>query len=89
MQEFLRSSPAQAVIWVTVLLFVCALGIYLVQRLRDGGEPQAPSANDLLTGFREMQDEGELSTDEFRQIKTVLGRKLQSAPESGDSEGDD
>ena len=94
MQEFLRSTPAQAVIWVTLLLFVIAVGLYVVQRVRGVGESEAPSPNDLLTGFRDMQDGGRLSSDEFRQIKTILGRKLQDgtesdAPESGDSEGDD
>ena len=89
MQEFLRSTPVQAVIWVTVLLALSAVGIYVIQRLRRFGSQSSPSANELLNGFRTMHDGGKLSPTEFRQVKTVLGQSLQQDVKSDDTEGDD
>lgn len=88
-EEFLRSTPVQAVIWVTILLALSAVGAYVIQRLRQSGSQSTPSANELLTNFRTMHDGGKLSPTEFRQVKTVLGQSLQEEVKSDDTEGDD
>jgi hypothetical protein len=104
MLDFLRSTSAQVVIWLTVLTVLCVIGLYFVRRVRDqSGEGEA-TANDLLTRFREMEEGGQISQAEFRQIRSVLGPKIhdkkvqeklpqiakphQKAPESKDREGD-
>jgi hypothetical protein len=43
----------------------------------------------LLTGFRDLHDQGRLSPAEFRRIKSVLGEKLQDELSSEDAEGED
>jgi hypothetical protein len=43
----------------------------------------------MLTGFREMQSEGDISQTEFKRIKSVLGGRLQSELESNNAEEDD
>jgi uncharacterized membrane protein len=77
MQEFLTTTTAKAVLWVAVLMVMLAVGYYLVRRFRDRIDDDRQTASDLLTNFREMHHEGDISETEFRTIKTVLGRKLQ------------
>lgn len=77
MHPFLLSTPAQLVIWLSVLAVLVALGGYIVGRLRGQSDDERLSANDLLTNFRELRDQGGIEEAEFRNIKTVLGVKLQ------------
>jgi uncharacterized membrane protein len=76
MQEFLSSTSAQIVIWVTVLLVMLVVGYYLVQRFRGQSDDDRPTTNELLTNFREMSEQGDISDIEFRKLKTVLGDQL-------------
>lgn len=86
MQEFLTTPAAKALLWVTILLVILAVGYYLVRRFRDRTDDGGQTASDLLTNFREMRREGDISETEFRTIKTVLGRKLQQELEGADEE---
>ena len=76
MRDFLLSSPAQAVIWVTVGLVLSVAGWYFVGIFRDRDGDDQPTASKLLTNFREMHLEGDINDSEFRTIKTVLGERL-------------
>jgi len=89
MLEFLGTSSAQAVIWGTVLLTLCIIGVYFVLRLRRGGAAVTPTANELLSDFREQLESGRISETEFRKIKGVLGPKLQAELRSEDAEETD
>jgi uncharacterized membrane protein len=88
MLEFFRSTTAQAVIWVTALILLCTIGVYVVKWFRDRVDRDTPSASDLLSEFRQMREGGELTNEEFRHIKTALGSKLQRTPRAKDTEGD-
>ncbi|MBX7073806.1 MAG: hypothetical protein K1X71_11720 [Pirellulales bacterium] len=46
-----------------------------------------PNASDLLTDFRNLHDRGQLSDQEFRDIKTMLGKKMQRELASDGDEG--
>ncbi|MHB0955635.1 MAG: hypothetical protein ACYC6N_15470 [Pirellulaceae bacterium] len=85
MQDFLDTPAVMAVLWVSVLLIMLAVAYYLLRRFRDRTDDDRQTASDLLTNFREMHQEGDISETEFRTIKTVLGRKLQD--ELKDAEG--
>lgn len=88
MFKFLQSTPAQAVLWITALLVLCAIGAYVVIRFRGRSSANRMSSSELLTGFRELRDEGDISGMEFRKIKSVLGQKLQNELKSSDAEGE-
>jgi len=104
MLDFLRSTSAQVVIWLTVLTVLCVIGLYFIKRVRDQGGDGEATASDFLTRFREMEEGGQISQAEFRQIRSVLGPRIhdkkvqekltqsakpqQEAPESKDTEGD-
>ena len=87
MQEFLSTTTAKAVLWISVLMVIMAVGYYLVRRFRDRIDDDRRTASDLLTNFREMRHEGDISETEFRTIKTVLGQKLHE--ELKDTSSDD
>ena len=88
MLEFLQSTSAQAVLWITALLVLCAIGAYVVMWFRDRSGDTRASSSELLTDFRELRDEGNISGMEFRKIKSVLGQKLQDELKSSDAEGE-
>ena len=88
MLDFLRSTPAQATIWGTVLIVLCLVGVFVVKRFRDRADSDGPSPSDLLSEFRELREDGDITPQEFRQIKAVLGTKLQQSLGSKDTEGD-
>ena len=77
MKQFLLSTPAQLVIWLSVLAALVAIGGYIVGRLRGQSDDARLSANELLTNFRDLREQGDIDESEFRNIKTVLGVKLQ------------
>lgn len=82
----MSTPPAQAVLWVTVLVFLLLVGTYAVKKFRDGIGEDGGGANELLTNFREMNREGDISDAEFRTIRTVLGNRLQTElKDSGDT----
>lgn len=76
MKQFLLSTPAQLVIWLSALAALVAIGGFIVGRLRDHSDSEQLSANSLLTNFRELHDQGDINAAEFRNIKTVLGVRL-------------
>jgi hypothetical protein len=84
--EFLRSTSAQAVIWIAILLVLCAIGAYVVIFFRNRGRSSQSSASELLTSFRQLHNKGGISRTEFREIKSVLGTKIQDELDSSDAE---
>ena len=90
MQEFLQSAPAQAVIWIAALAALCCVGVYLVKVVRErGGGGAGPSASDMLTEFRDMHNQGDISQTEFKRIKSALGGRLHDEVESSNAGEDD
>ena len=85
----LATPTAKAVLWVAVLLIMMAIGYYGLRRFRDRIDDDRQTASDLLTNFREIHHEGDISDMEFRTIKTVLGQKLQQEMKDAESDSDD
>ncbi len=70
-----------------VMLLAMAIGVYAVGKWRGrGGEDQLASA-DQLTKFREMHERGEVSDEEFREIKTQLASQMQAGLNDSDQTG--
>ena len=59
----------------------------MVGRFRGRAGEVQQSANDLLTNFRELHHRGDIADTEFRNIKTVLGVKLQQELSGSVGEG--
>ena len=76
MAEFLRTTPAQLVIWTSVLAILVAVGVYVVFLFRGEQRSDSSSSSEMLTGFRELHERGQLSPAEFRRVKSVLGEQV-------------
>ncbi|HAY80950.1 MAG TPA: hypothetical protein DCY79_14180 [Planctomycetaceae bacterium] len=72
MLEVLTTPSGKAVIWVTVFLIISVIGWFVVLRFRDISGDDNPTASELLTNFRELHQEGDISEQEYRTIKTAL-----------------
>ncbi len=77
----MAETDAQKLVFIGLLFAVmaalAALGAWIVSRFRGHKEDDQPAASELLTNFRELHEQGELSEQEFRKIKTLLADKLQ------------
>lgn len=57
-------------------LLIAAIVLALVKRSRKKEPKEVPVAGDQLSHFRSLYDRGELSREEFEQIRAKLGTKL-------------
>ncbi len=77
MSELLQRPETRLVILAAVTAALAAVGIYVVAKVRRSFVESGPTANDLITNFRELHSEGELSDEEYRTIKATLAARLQ------------
>ena len=80
MFDFLNHPLTWPVLWVGVLVILSSVGFYALRKLRERIDNDQEATSDLLSNFRELHHQGDLSDAEFRTIKTALGAKLQAAP---------
>ena len=78
MREFLQGPTAQLVVSLTVFVALLAVAYYVVTWFRKPPKETGPDASELMTNFRELHSQGELSDEEYRTIKTMLATKLQA-----------
>ncbi len=86
MLKFLTTTEAQAVLSVAMLMVLLMVGYYMVRKFRDRTTEDEQTPNEMLTNFREMHQQGDISEKEFRDIKSVLGPQVQD--ELKDTEDD-
>jgi hypothetical protein len=87
MWDFLRSSTAQLTLGVAVVAILAAIGIYVVGRVKSSFREDGTTTNELLTNFRELHSQGELSDGEYRTIKATLSARLQEELKDSGKEG--
>ena len=84
---FLQSAQAQVVLWVAAGAALVAVGLYVVAKVRQGFSESGPASHHLMTNFRELHSQGELSDDEYRTIKAMLAARLQQELKDKGEEG--
>ena len=62
---------------VTAIAMLCAVGAYVVGKIRRQVRESDPGPSDFITNFRELHSQGELSDEEYRTIKAMLASRLQ------------
>ncbi len=77
MAEFLKDPVVQLVIWLAVFAALVAIAVYVTMRIRAETVQKEPVASEMLSKFRELHGQGDLSEEEFRTIKTTLAEQLQ------------
>ena len=85
MDDFFEDPIVQLVIWLAVFSALVAIAGYFTMRLRTEPAQQEPVASEMLSKFRDLHGQGDLSEEEFRTIKTTLAEQLQE--ELKDNEG--
>jgi hypothetical protein len=67
-------------LWATLglvgVILIGALIIWWVDRWRKRSATGPKSSGDQMTHFRELYDKGELSAEEYQQIRGLLGQRL-------------
>jgi len=76
MDSFWRLEPEKLVLWIAALAVLAAVGYYVFAKIRPKASQKEPKASEWLSKFREWHDEGGLSDQEFREIKTTLALQL-------------
>ena len=76
-----------AALWFAALFALLALAALVVRRFRGDAAADRPTADELLTKFRELHLRGGLSDDEYRTIKTKLATQLDTEVHDSDSTG--
>jgi uncharacterized membrane protein len=87
MPEFLQTTTAHVVILVAVCVALGVVGFYVVDKVRRNLRTDTADSHDLLTNFRELHSQGDLSDDEYRTIKTMLAARLQEELKGKGKEG--
>ncbi len=77
MVEFLLSPTAQAILMGIILAVLIIVGFTTVRKFRNFDDDDRLTANQMLTNFRELRDEGDISDEEFRKLRTVLSEQVQ------------
>ena len=69
-------SLTEAALLLAAIFVVVAIGIAIVRRFRGGTADDVQESSEMMSKFRDLHDEGGLSDEEFRTIKTKLATKL-------------
>ncbi len=75
--EFFQSGTARVVLLLAALAMLSAVGWYVLGKIRGQVRQSGLDANQFMTNFRELHDQGDLSDEEFRTIKAMLAERLQ------------
>jgi uncharacterized membrane protein len=67
--------PVQMVFWGAVLAIMLVVSFFVLRKLRDSAVGNEEAPLELLTNFREMKLQGDISDKEFRTIKALLNDK--------------
>lgn len=87
--EDLFKNLVQFAFWFSVVLFIIAVGIYILGKFRGGAEKDTPITSELISTFRELHEQGDLSDEEYRTIKAKLTIRFQQELNSDEEKGSD
>ena len=73
----------QLVLWGAVLLGLVVVATLIVQRLRQSSANGGTTPSDLLTDFQDMRQRGDLSDEDYKKVKSVMGARLQPRTQDG------
>lgn len=77
MNEQLQSLTQAALLFAAVFALI-AIGIALVRKFRDTEKEDDNASSEMMTQFRDLHEQGGLSDEEFRNIKSKLAAKLRT-----------
>lgn len=60
------------------VFFLLAIGLVVARKWFQGSQESDISTNEMLAEFRELEEQGELSPEEYKKIREVLAAKLRA-----------
>lgn len=67
----------QVIVGLAGLAVIVAIGVYVVGKIRSSDEENPQSTSEVMSTFRELYESGELSEEEYKNIKSKLSASLQ------------
>ena len=64
------------IVWTSVVVILVLCAIYLAKRIKNSRNDQAVSLHEIYRQFDQAWEEGELSEEEYRQIRRELSEKI-------------
>jgi len=84
-------SGREALVRIALLFAAIAaltgLGALVVSKFRGSTKDEERPASQMLSNFRDLHEQGELSETEFRNIKTLLSDKIQEELKDSEEQG--
>jgi hypothetical protein len=84
-------SEREALVRIALLFAAIAaltgLGALVVSKFRGSSKDEERPASEMLSNFRNLREQGELSETEFRNIKTLLSDKIQEELKDSEEQG--
>jgi hypothetical protein len=84
-------SEREALVRIALLFAAIAaltgLGALVVSKFRGSSKDEERPASEMLSNFRNLHEQGELSETEFRNIKTLLSDKIQEELKDSEEQG--
>lgn len=77
-ETLLERREARLILTVASLLALVAVGLYVMGKVRGLFRSTEAGSGDLLNNFRDLHSQGELSDEEYRNIKSKLAAKLRA-----------
>jgi uncharacterized membrane protein len=87
MDRFWQSEPQWLILGIAVLAAMVVVAYYVLGKIRPNPSQKEPNASQWLSKFRDLHSRGELSDEEFREIKTTLAAQLQDELNDNDETG--
>ncbi|HCK41428.1 MAG TPA: hypothetical protein DHW22_07315 [Planctomycetaceae bacterium] len=69
---------SKAALLFAAIFVITAIGFAALRSYRDDKAEDRSDSSDLISKFRDLHEEGGLSDEEFRTIKTKLARELKA-----------
>ncbi|MCH2595027.1 MAG: hypothetical protein MKZ95_04350 [Pirellulales bacterium] len=69
---------SKAALLFAAIFVITAIGFAALRSYRDDKAEDRSDSSDLMSKFRDLHEEGGLSDEEFRTIKTKLARELKA-----------
>jgi len=69
------SWPVQLTVWGSILVLLVVVAVFVLRKLRDSTGGSVEDPGQLVTNFREMKLQGDITDKEFRTINSLLNAK--------------
>jgi len=82
-----REALVRAALLFAGIAALTGLGALIVSRFRGSTKDEERPASEMLSKFRDLHEQGELSETEFRNIKTLLSDQIQQELKDNEEQG--